>query len=383
MVSKPRSTTCIPRTELRSKECIDNVLKPLIDHVEIPINGSLTSKDIFHTTISMAVDKNSIHSFTKRYDKIPCETSIRYHLKKLDMNDLIKSNEKIMMQKPIESLKPEKKYEFAIDYTNDPYYGKIDISNEKYVIRGQSKKSTNSFYSYISLYIINDKERFTISVLPVEKGKSKVEYLSYFIDLIKRLKYKIKILCLDREFYSIDVFEFLKTDKIPHIVPVVKKGAKIKQILNGTKSRCDTYTMKNSQKKILLDIVIDVKYFKGKRGKNGCENLGFVVFGVNWSPRKVSTIYRKRFAIEASYRMRNIVRPRTSSKNATIRYFYALISFLLKNVWLCLQRRHFSIVKPGPMTIKYDLFRFDVFILLIEEWVRNKLGVKSSVRCIR
>ena len=110
MVPKPQRYTCIPRTELRSKECIDNVLKPLIDHVEIPINGSLTSKDIFHTTISMAVDKNSIHSFTKRYDKIPCGTSIRYHLKKIDMNDLIESNEKIIMQKPIESLKPEKKY---------------------------------------------------------------------------------------------------------------------------------------------------------------------------------------------------------------------------------------------------------------------------------
>ena len=67
--------------------------------------------------------------------------------------------------------------------------------------------------------------------------------------------------------------------------------------------------------------------------------------------------------------MRNIVRPRTLSKNATVRYFYALISFLLKNVWICLQIRHFSIVKPGPMTIKYDLFGFDVFILLIEEWV--------------
>ena len=152
MVPKPQRSTCIPRPELRSKECIDNVLKPLIDHIDIPINGSLTSKDIFHTTISMAVDKNSIHSITKRYDEIPCETSIRYHLKKLDMNDLIESNEKIMMQKPIESLKLGKKYEFAIDYTNDPYYGNIDVSNEKYVIRGQSKKSTNSFYSYVSLY---------------------------------------------------------------------------------------------------------------------------------------------------------------------------------------------------------------------------------------
>ena len=383
MAPKSNCIACIPRYELRSKECIDTVLKPLTDHIDLPINGSLTSKDIFHTTISMAVDNNSIHSLTKRYEKIPCETSIRYHLKKLNMSELIESNEKILMQQPLESLKTDKEYEFAIDYTNDPYYGKIDFSNENYVIRGQSKKSTNSFYSYVSLYIINKKERFTISVLPVEKGKSKVEYLNYFIDLIERLKFGIKVLCLDREFYSIDVFEFLRNQNIPHIVPVVKKGKKIKKILSGSKSRRDTYTMKNSKKKILLDIVIDVKYMKGKRGKKGRENLGFVVFGVDWSPRKVSAVYRNRFAIEASYRMRNLVRPRTSSKNATVRYFYALISFLLKNVWLCLQRMHFSIVQPGPMIIKEDLFRFDAFIFLIEDWVKHKLKVKSSVRCIR
>ena len=87
---------------------------------------------------------------------------------------VIESNEKILMQMAIQNLKPNKEYEFAIDYTNDPYYGKINTSNDKYVIRGQAKKSTNSFYSYISLYIINKNERFTIAVLPGEKGKSKV-----------------------------------------------------------------------------------------------------------------------------------------------------------------------------------------------------------------
>ena len=32
-----------------------------------------------------------------------------------------------------------------------------------------------------------------------------VEYLSYFVDLIKRLNFKIKVLCLDRGFYSTGV----------------------------------------------------------------------------------------------------------------------------------------------------------------------------------
>ncbi len=368
---------------LKSKDCVDRVLQPLVDHIDIKINGSLSSRDLYQTVLNMAANKNSIHSVSKRYHNARSETSIWHHLNKLDMDELIQTNEQILTQDCIKSLKPSKKYEFAIDYTNDPYYGKIDSSNNKYVIRGQTKKSTNSFYSYVSLYIITKNERFTVSVLPVEKGATMVEHLRYFIDLIKKLNFGIKVLCLDRGFYSIDTFEFLKEHNIPYIVPVVKKGKHMKQLLNGNKSRSTSYTMKNARKQIDLNIIIDVKYMKGKRGKNGCENLGFVAFGVDWTPRKVSTVYRRRFAIESSYRMRNIVKPRTSSKNATIRYFYALIAFLLKNIWLHLQKKHFTIVKQGPQVIDEDRFRFDMFIILVEDWTRKKLKIRSVVDCLR
>ena len=89
--------------------------------------------------------------------------------------------------------------------------------------------------------------------------------------------------------------------------------------------------------------------------------------GSKWSLRKVSAVYRRRFAIESSYRMRNIVKPKTSTKNAEIRYFYALVSFLLKNIWLYLQKKHFTIVKRGPQVVDEDKFRFEVFLILIEE----------------
>jgi putative transposase len=378
--NKPRYK---PIIELKSKKCIETVLRPLSDHVTIKINGSLTCEDVFRTVVSMAVNRNSVHSVSTRYQDVACETSLRYHLKKLNMDELIKSNENILLQQVLKTLKTDKSYEFAADYTNDPYYGKTDSSNEKYVIRSQAKKSTNSFYSYISLYITNKNERFTLSVLPAEKKKTKVEYLSHFIDLINRLNLKIKVLCLDREFYCTDVFEFLQKNNIPHIVPVVKKGKKMNQIMKGKRARCEQYVMSGHKKKIRFDIVIDVKYLKGKREKKGCENLGFVVFGVKWSPRKVSTVYRRRFAIESSYRMRNIVKPKTSTKNANIRYFYTLISFLLKNVWLNLQKKHFTIVKRGPQVIDEDKFRFETFILLIEEWLRRKLRVRLIVECLR
>lgn len=377
------SRTC-DKVELRPKQCIDTVLKPLLDNINIKINGPLNSKDLFYAGIFMAVDKSSVHSASKHYQKIPCETSLRYHLRKLSLEELVQVNENILLQGSVSTLISEKKYEFAIDFTNDPYYGKVDSSNEDYVIRSQAKKSTNSFYSYVSLSIRNKNERYTLSILPVERNKTKVDYLTYFMNLIMKLNFSIKVLCLDREFYSVDVFEFLQHNEIPHITPVVRRGKEIKQLLDGRKAKSAEYVMKNAQKKeVHLDIVIDVKYLKGKRAKYGCENLGFVVYGVKWPPRKVSNVYRRRFAIESSYRMRNIVKPRTSTRDVTFRYFFTLISFLLRNEWLYLQKKHFTIVKPGPLTIDEDKFRFARFILFVEEWLRRKLRIQLVVQCLR
>ena len=384
MSFSPYNSRASSKLELRPKHCIDTVLRPLAENIDITINGSLSSKDLFYTAICMAVDKSSVHSASKHYQGIPCETSLRYHLRKLSLEELIQANQSILLQGYASTLKPEKKYEFAIDFTNDPYYGKVDSFNQNYVIRSQAKKSTNSFYSYISLSIINKNERYTLAVLPVEINKTKVDYLTYFIGHIKQLNFNIKILCLDREFYSFDVFEFLQNNNIPHITPVVRRGKAIKQLLNGRKARYAEYVMKNAQKKeVHLDIVIDVKYRKGKRGKYGCENLGFVVYGVKWSPRKVSSVYRRRFAIESSYRMRNIVKPRTSTRDVTFRYFFTLISFLLRNAWLYLQKKHFTFIKPGPITIDEDKFRFARFILFVEEWLRRKLRIQLVVQCLR
>jgi putative transposase len=105
------------KVELKFKECIDAVLRPLKDHVTIKINGSLTCDDVFRTVVNMAVNNTSVHSVSKHYQNVACETSLLYHLKKLDIEELIKTNEKILLQEVIKTLKTSKSYEFAIDLT--------------------------------------------------------------------------------------------------------------------------------------------------------------------------------------------------------------------------------------------------------------------------
>ena len=76
------------------------------------------------------------------------------------------------------------------------------------------------------------------------------------------------------------------------------------------------------------------KYQKGKRGKSGIEYLAYVVYKVTIGLNYIYQDYRQRFGIETSYRLKNICRIRTTTKNPIIRLLYVGISFLIVNIWI-------------------------------------------------
>ena len=377
-----KKITCRKNNHLKAKECCAHVVAALDQHLTIPIQGKLTQTDLIEALVGIAAMNQSVHSMTRILDRIPCETSFRYHLKKLAMDDLEQKSAAILTSLLHHVLTPGKAYQFAIDYTNDPYYGETTGENESYIIRSKRKQSTNEFYSYVTLYVTTRDRQMTLAVYPVRQGISKVGYIARCLDRIAELGLRIEALCLDREFYTRKVFGFLTRLQVPFIVPVRKHGKRMKALLHGTQSRYAEYRMK-AKPPLLLTIAVAVTYARGKRGKHGVENLGYVVSGLAWSPRRVHQTYRSRFSIESSYRMRNQVKPRTSTKNPVIRYLYAIISFLLKNVWVALLWMHFSPVKQGPRTIEMRALRFGDFICIIGEAVRKSLRIVREIPVLR
>lgn len=360
---------------LNRKECCDLVLENLNRFITIPIQGKLTQKKVFQTLIGMAVNQQSIHSISHTLTSSPCETSLRYHLSKLNFVELELINSQILSNSVNEILRAGHSYQFAIDFTHDPYYGEISEENKDFIIRNRLKKSTNEFYSYVTLYVITRDRQLTLAVFPVRQGFSKVHYIAKCLDVIGSLDFKIEVICLDREFYAKKVISILQTAKIPFIMPVRRHSNIMKSLLIGTKSRFATYIMKNKPSNLKLNLAIVVKYYKGKCGKHGSKNLGYVFNNLDWSPRRIHETYRSRFAIESSYRMRNQVKPKTSSRNPVLRYLFALISFLLKNAWMVLLWRYFSPIKRGPRTIERRVFRFDIFCLMVWEHIKRILKI--------
>jgi putative transposase len=371
------------KKEIRAEDCSEIAVDAINRNIIIPINGSLTQKTLIQSLVGMSSNKLSVHSINKVVEKVPCETSFRYHLSKVDLDSLQEVQSKILTYTKGQILIPGKSYQFAIDFTNDPYYGEIVGSNDGFVIKSKMEDSTTTFYSYVSLYITTKGQRLTLAVFPVKKGVSKVEYIQKFLGIIYDLKVNIAVLCLDQGFYSIKVFSFLQKENIPHVVPVRKYGKDLKKILRGNHSRYAQYSMVGNGEPLELTLAIDVQYLQGKNKKYGNVNLGYVVYGIDWKPRMVHQIYKKRFAIESSYRMRNIVKAKTSSRNVVIRYLLTIISFLLKNIWVSLQWMFFSRVRQGPRTIGEDLFHFDLFRLFVWEGIRKKLKLVTFVSVLR
>ncbi|MCK9594014.1 MAG: hypothetical protein M0Q91_18600 [Methanoregula sp.] len=95
MVNKRQNARRI-KNNVRAEDCSEIAVDALNRHLTIPINGTLTQKTIIRSLIGMSSNKLSVHSINKVVEKMPCETSVRYHLSKVDLESLQEVRSKIL-----------------------------------------------------------------------------------------------------------------------------------------------------------------------------------------------------------------------------------------------------------------------------------------------
>jgi putative transposase len=293
------------------------------------------------------------------------------------MDELVRQSSDMLIQAGKNVIQRGQTYTFAIDKTQDPYYGTRDNAPDSHIVGGKNKKSTNYFFTYLTMSIVDQGRHLTIFSIPWRKGMKDFDAIQQCIELIGHIGLKIRCLCLDREFYAGDIFQYLQTERIPHIVPVPERGAELKAMLNGRKSKTFRYTLnKNSNHPVDLVITDCIVYLKGKKAKHGIEHHAFVVFGISTSPRHIREVYRHRFAIESTYRIRNTTLPKTTTKDPKIRFFYSLIAFLIQNWWISIKWERFAIIRRGPKVIEDDRFPLAHLVEIIRveasDWFRLK-----------
>ena len=265
----------------------------------------------------------------------------------------------------------------AIDLTLIPYHGEPQ-NDAKEIYRSQPKSGTSHFHAYATCYVVRKGHRFTIALTPVQKGERMEDVVKRLLRVARAEGVKCRLLLLDRGFYSVAVIGYLKSARVPFLMPVIRRGRKpangkpatgTRALAAWKKSGWSTHTLKTSKttkygKTAKVKICVSCGNFAGKWGRHGRRTFVYAFWGFHpGSTRWIRETYRTRFGIETSYRQMNEGRIRTCTRNPLLRLFFFALAMILRNVWVWFHLTTLSEQHGRRLILHLERLRFRDFLL--------------------
>jgi len=248
-----------------------------------------------------------------------CGQTIRNHLRYQDPSRLLVANDRVIEEmRSLGAL--SKPLIVAIDWHDVMYYGD---PNAEGVVGTQPKDGSHHAYRFATVSVLVKGERLTLAAVPMLDKR----VLGYVVILLCRafeLGIKVKLLLLDRGFYSIELVRWLGSMRIRYVMQIPKHNRSI----GAGEDRA--YTARSPAKGKDEQVTFRLVTMKEK-GK-------LLVFATNTRirPERMRRLFRRRWGIETSYRMVNKFLAKTTSKIYSIRLLYFYLAVLLYNLWVLL-----------------------------------------------
>ncbi len=218
----------------------------------------------------------------------------------------------------------------AIDYTKVPYYGEFN----RYVVRSEHKHGTNHFYEYATISIVQDGLRLCVYSRPVTLLDRKVDAVRELIEEAGKRGVKVRLLLLDRAFFTVECINLIKGLGVRFIMPCVcnERVQGAVHTFGREEEGILPFAIHDSQQTGEASFTMVVCWSEGK-GR-------LIPFATNVESRSVERLvrmvpkeYRRRWGIETSFRKVKEVYGRTLSPSPAIRLAYFMTAMILYNLW--------------------------------------------------
>jgi IS4 transposase len=163
--------------------------------------------------------------------------------------------------------------------------------------------------------------------------------------------------------------------------PIRGKTGGIRALCQGRGSFITPYTFTDGTRARLA--LVDTRVHDPKTRRKQRKWLAFVLVNLDWTPHQVYTRYRRRFGIEASYRLLRQVKVLTNSRHPALRFFLLGLGLLMQNVWV-LARWLFT-RRPGkgrhklmPALLRFATFR-KLLVRAVERYYPPPLAISVFV----
>jgi Transposase DDE domain len=278
----------------------------------------------------------------------------------------------------------------AIDLHLVPYHGR-PLREAQEVYRSQAKDGTSHFHAYATAYVIRQGLRFTVALTWVQRGEPLAGVIRRLLRQAAQAGVRPRYLLLDRGFCSVAVIRYLQAARYAFLMPLPLRGRKPDHPKGPSGSRVfqtyrrsgwSQYTLTDAQKRTAtVAVCVKCRNRRGERGKHGRQALVYA-YGGGLRPGSyqwVKETYRRRFAIEATYRQLGQARIRTSTRDPLRRLLYVAVALLLRNVWVWLHWQVLARRRRGGRRVDTNRLPFRALLLWLQHWAETCLGVRDEL----
>jgi len=349
---------------------VKELAKDLVGQLPLPgIEGSpLDPGEIWAGVTLAAVNQTSIWETCKDNDNAPCDDVVMDWLHTLNREWLERIANDLLKEMAMTILDPDRSRIVSIDFVDNPYHGTYsDASGE--LCRMAAKDGTTTCHRYCTAYLVSNGKPVTLATTYVRSDEKEADAVERILDRIEAYPFDTDLLLADRGFYNERILRRSR-DIVATVVPVQKKGKRMKRKLDTHCSYMTTYRMyKDCKRELKFPLAVAVSYQAGDRGKSGEVVRGYVACDLaDRTPKQVERLYRKRSAIETSYRVFRQARVVTTTQDPIVRFAFVLVGFLLENLWLVLRWAVVARPRRGGRDLPEE-FTFKTFC----DWIRHAL----------
>jgi len=371
----------IAENRLQAKDLYQISMKTFTEHLKLDIQGyRCDSEMLFSVLTKAALENGSLQSACDDLEGVADGNTLREQLNEaLDVADLqcqeVAMNAALVADLPAKL--PKGGIEVAIDFHDDPFYGKSG-EMQTYSCRDRAKKGTTRFFRIASASVLWRGIRLTLALTYVLPEYSTLDVLKRLLQRLKGLGFQATVLYLDKGFCCGAVIRYLQVQRQKTVLACPIRGTTggTRALCHGRKTYRTAYTFTDGT---VADLAVVATLPPGKNGRRRRKWLLFVVIGLAWSAKKVMKRYRRRFGIESTYRQRRQLRALSTSRNPAVRFFLLGLSLVLVNLWARLRWQWFQRPGRGPRTVIAAAFTLKRFVGLLRRAIDQLYAAISSV----
>lgn len=273
----------------------------------------------------------------------------------------------------------------AIDIHEVPYHGQ-PCQERNEIRRSKPRRGTTHFHDYATAYVVREGYRFTLAMAWIRQDDTMVDVLQRLLREVRKCGVKVRLVLLDRGFYSADVVRYLQAARTPFLMPLKAAGRlpkdpckarrSARRFFQQQRSGWDSHTWRDKRgRRATVQVCISCRNYAGWKRKRGRYALVYAYWGIHpGSILWVRRTYRRRFGIETSYRQMERARIRTSSRDPLRRLLFAGIALLLRNAWVWLHLMRLASRHGEVVTLHLERLRFTHLLLHLQRYAEQFLG---------